>query len=328
MNHPIHSIFVHFPAGLIPIAILFFLIFLYTRRIFFERISITLLGFSLIFLGFAISTGVYDWYSRYMFFMFPIIIIKIFLSIILVLLIVLIWNIRNKHAKNNSISALSNNYGYILLFLLLFPVVLVIGYFGGNLVYPSELDSKGDMVRIGSKIYINKCYACHPYGQGIYDPLIFPGSKESFGSAAIIQSKFFDNKDMVLKYIRNPKKMPKLSEEQISNSDFNYIYEYLKYLKYGENIKLNIGDSAAGKKVFDESCSDCHDNFTILDQLGKGTILSSTTLQNGQSFDHFLRTKTNRKINSSMPLFDSTHISSINLIHLYKYLQTKIELQK
>lgn len=323
MNHPIHAMFVHFPAGLIPIAVLFFLLFLYTKRAIFERISITLLGFSSIFLIFAIITGVFDWSTRYLFLLFPIIIIKTFFSLIALLIIVLIWTIRNKYSKNNNISSLSRAYGYILLYLILFPIIAVISYFGGCLVYPSAINNHGDSVRIGSAIYIEKCNACHPYGQGIYDPLIFPGPKNNFGSASILHSELLSDKQLILNYIRNPKRMPAISSDNLSELDFNYVYTYLRYLKEG-NSKTELTDSSdLDSSTFDSNCSGCHTNFLVLEKNGSRTIFASSVFNSDTSFYAFLRGNKNRIKNSKMPPFNSDQISDRNIFKLYKYLLTK-----
>jgi uncharacterized membrane protein/cytochrome c5 len=323
MNHPIHAIFVHFPAGLIPIAVLFFLIFLFTKRLIFERISITLLGFSLIFLIFTIITGLYDWYTRYMNYLFPIIIIKIFLSIIVTLVIILIWNIRNKYAKNNSISLLSKTYGYITLYFCLFPLIAVIGFFGGSLVYPSENENHGDLVRIGSKIYIKNCSACHPYGQGIYDPLIFPGSSQSFGSASILHSALMNDENELLKYIRNPKRMPKVSNEKVSDADFYYLFKYLRYLKFGNDTTVSVDSNNSGNKIFMEFCDECHDNFKLGNDKNPDLIRRTKNLRTDNAFSGFIRGLSGRKENFEMPVFDSSQISEDKIKKLYKYLITK-----
>lgn len=242
MNTPIHSIFVHFPAGLIPIAVLFFLIFLYTRRIIFERISISVLGFSFIFLIFSIITGLYDWLSRYHLFMSPVLILKFFLSLMLLSIITIIWITRNKYSNNNNISTLSRRYSYVLLYMSLFPITFVTGFFGAQLNHPIEKRFRADSIEIGSEIFRTKCATCHPYGQGIYDPLIFPDVNGSFGSASLVHSSLFGKPDSLLNYIRSPKNMPVIDDEKLSEFDFKYLYEYLKYLKYGEQ-KTTIKDT-------------------------------------------------------------------------------------
>jgi hypothetical protein len=107
------------------------------------------------------------------------------------------------------------------------------------MIYPNEVLSKGDNVKIGSEIYFSKCNSCHPYGQGIYDPLLFPGSEKNFGSASLLHSKLIEDSSAMLSYIRNPKRMPRISSNRLSEFDFKYIYDYLTYLKFGEILKIN-----------------------------------------------------------------------------------------
>jgi uncharacterized membrane protein len=323
MNHPIHAIFVHFPAGLIPVAVFFFLIFLYTKRAIFERISITLLGFSSIFLVLTVITGLLDWNDRYLFMFFPIIIIKIFFSIIALLIIVLIWSIRNKYSKNNNISSLSKTYGYILLNLILFPVIAVIAYFGSYLVYPVEVNNQGDSVRIGSAIYNKNCSSCHPYGQGIFDPLLFPGSSSNFGSASILHSKFISDKVVMLNYIRNPKRMPVVGVDKLSDADFDYIFKYLNYLKNGMSEEEIIDTIKIGTTIFKKFCSGCHKDSQLDKVVKDKSILSSKVFKTDTTFIEFLRKNTNRIKTLEMPIFDSVQISDSKVIILYNFLTTK-----
>ena len=238
MQFPLHSLVVHFPAALIPISLLMFLIFIYSRKLIFERISILLLGFSFIFLFFSIITGIIDWNKHYYLTFSPIFVIKIFLSIILSLLIISLWIIRNKHIKQNTLSNLSRGYTYILIYCLLFPVVAVLIFFGKYLIYPQNFVTNDENVRVGYSIYINKCNSCHPYGQAIYDPFLFPGSEKEFGSKSVIHSKYIYSKSNLLNYIRNPIRMPAIDKNSLSDYEFNFLFHYIKYLKYGKQDSI------------------------------------------------------------------------------------------
>ena len=240
MQFPFHSLVVHFPAALIPISLLMFLIFIYSRKLIFERISILLLGFSFIFLIFSVITGIIDWNNQYYLIFSPIFLLKIFLSIILSLLIISIWIIRNKHIKQNTLSNLSRGYSYILLYCLLFPVVAVLVFFGNYLIYPKNFIINDENVRVGYSLYINKCNSCHPYGQAIYDPFLFPGSEIEFGSKSVIHSKYIYDKSNLLNYIRNPKRMPAINKSNLSDYEFNFLFHYIKYLKNGNQDSLSF----------------------------------------------------------------------------------------
>jgi uncharacterized membrane protein/cytochrome c5 len=358
-DHPLHSIFVHFPAGLIPVSVCFFTLFLFFRKQVFELISILLLTISLFFTLLSIASGIYDWQVRFNGYFTQIIAIKFFLSLILFLLGILIYTYRKTKIKQQGYSSLLKNYFYITLFLSLLPITATIGYFGGELVYHSTISYTKYNLDEGSKLYNLRCNSCHPYGQGIKSSFQFPGeNNEEYGSPALLTSSFLKNKSAFISYLRKPNRMPPFKTETLSDEKINYIYEYLLYLKNGidtsktgiqktnnANTEINrdsvkVMENGINKKtdtqntksteyfikgnmVFSQICEGCHPNGNnSIPGMEKYKIKGSQKISGGfENFSKFLQDINYRMKGSKMPVFTKDDISQENLKNLFSYLQ-------
>ena len=133
-RHP-HPMVVHFPIALLMAASLFVLLFL-----FFPNPSLELTGFYLLILGaiaspFALATGFFTWWVNYM--LKPNLFIrrKIRLSILLLAIeaFLILWR-----GFCPALSSQRTHPFYLFLMLVLAPVVGLIGYYGGQLTFPTE----------------------------------------------------------------------------------------------------------------------------------------------------------------------------------------------
>jgi uncharacterized membrane protein len=352
LEHPIHSIFVHFPAGLIPTSVIFFILYLYFRKQIFELVSILLLNISMFFILLTIATGLYDWQIRYNGYFIPPIMIKFFLSFIVFLLGVLIYILRKQKSKLKNAPPLYRSYGYISLYFVLVPLVVVIGYLGGELVYLSSSSFSNYNINSGSKLFFLRCNSCHPYGQGISSAFIFPGeTSETYGSANLINSPVLSNKSIFLEYVRHPKRMPPINEKSVTNEELNQIYGFIWYLKTGKNsseekkeyeIKIedtlkaeknllhektvdknNVEDTMKiGERIFKDNCVNCHPaGGNSMEGHEKYTIKGSRKINNSYNdFQKFLRNSSQRIKDSDMPIFSKEEITSKDVLFLQKYL--------
>lgn len=133
-RHP-HPMVVHFPIAFLMAASLFTLL-----HLFFRNPSLELTGFYLLILGtiatpFALATGFLTWWINYMLKPNPLIKRKIHLSFLLLALeiFLVLWRGFCPAISSQQVHSL-----YVILMLILTPVVGLIGFYGGQLTFPSE----------------------------------------------------------------------------------------------------------------------------------------------------------------------------------------------
>jgi predicted heme/steroid binding protein/uncharacterized membrane protein len=134
-RHP-HPMIVHFPIAFLMAASLFIILTLFLQNSSFEVTSFYLLILGAISSVFAAGTGFLTWWINYALKHNVLVTRKIQFSILLFIVeVVLIFWRASKADLSNSI--------YFLLMILVAPIVGLIGYYGGRLVYPVE---KSDVV--------------------------------------------------------------------------------------------------------------------------------------------------------------------------------------
>ena len=129
-RHP-HPMIVHFPIAFLMGASLFVLLHLLFQKPSFEIVSFYLLILGAISSPFAMATGLFTWWVNYRLKLTLFVKRKIQLSILLLIfeIILIFWR---------SFSIKISNPIYLIIMLLLPPIVALLGYYGGQMTFPSE----------------------------------------------------------------------------------------------------------------------------------------------------------------------------------------------
>ncbi len=129
-RHP-HPMIVHFPIAFLMGASLFVLLHLLSQNFSFEIVSFYLLILGAISSPFAMATGLFTWWVNYRLKLTLFVKRKIQLSILLLIfeIIIIFWRSSN--------TAISNPF-YFIMMLILTPIVALLGYYGGQMTFPSE----------------------------------------------------------------------------------------------------------------------------------------------------------------------------------------------
>ena len=135
-RHP-HPMTVHFPIVFAFSTTVFNILYLITGIKSLEITALHCLGAGILFTAVAIATGLYTWWINYMSKPLKAVKVKMPLSLILLVtqIIAFVWRL-NVPDVMDSIRGV--NIIYILLVLSLFPIVVVIGWFGAFLTFPVE----------------------------------------------------------------------------------------------------------------------------------------------------------------------------------------------
>jgi uncharacterized membrane protein len=219
--HPIHPAETHLPIGTIVAAFFFaWTAFLFHR----PRLALTArhcIIFAFIFIFPTILFGFMDWQHflgglR----LFP---IKVKLPLTFLLLIILGIAIVQGFFILAREQPLAKSKPLLSLYTLAFIIVVIIGYFGGNLVYGGRSPVPAREFLAGGKIFHLKCSGCHPRGGNIISPnLPIRGAP---------QLKDFDT---FVGFIRHPLLpngskgvMPEFSEKNLSGEKARELYQYI-----------------------------------------------------------------------------------------------------
>jgi predicted heme/steroid binding protein/uncharacterized membrane protein len=135
-RHP-HPMTVHFPIVFAFSTTIFNILYLITGIKSLEITALHCLGAGILFTVVAIATGLYTWWLNYMAKPLRSVNIKITFALILlaVQIITFIWRLKVPHVMD---SIQGVNIMYLLLIVSLFPIVIVIGWFGAFLTFPVE----------------------------------------------------------------------------------------------------------------------------------------------------------------------------------------------
>jgi uncharacterized membrane protein len=133
-RHP-HPVMVHFPIAFLTASSLFAVLYVVFKKPTFETTSFYLLLLGSIASPFAIITGLLTWWVNYGLKLSRLIRRKMELSILLLFLevVLIVWPSGSPEAYSQSLPAL-----YLILMVILTPVVLLLGYYGGQMTFPVE----------------------------------------------------------------------------------------------------------------------------------------------------------------------------------------------
>jgi predicted heme/steroid binding protein/uncharacterized membrane protein len=129
-RHP-HPMIVHFPIALLMASSVFVLLYLLFKNPSFEITSVYLLILGAIASPLAMATGLLTWWINYRLKLTFFVKRKIQFSILLLMfeIILILWR--------NSQSQISNSI-YFIMMVLLTPIVSLLGYYGGQMTFPTE----------------------------------------------------------------------------------------------------------------------------------------------------------------------------------------------
>jgi uncharacterized membrane protein len=214
-THPIHPTEVHMPIGLVVGALIFaYVAVIFNRRQLENTVRYCII-LAFIWLFPTMLFGYMDWQHFYLgAWLFPIK-VKITLAFTLtVLLLIAILIGRKKGAGSKEALAI-----YTLCFL----VVVVLGYYGGELTYGSKTTPASVEYSTGEKIFTANCSVCHPKGENAIIP-----------NLPLVGSPNLSSFDTFLAFVRDPKlpngksgPMPPIIPSKLSDKQLNELYGYI-----------------------------------------------------------------------------------------------------
>jgi predicted heme/steroid binding protein/uncharacterized membrane protein len=133
-RHP-HPVMVHFPIAFLTASSLFAVLYLFFKKPTFESTSFYLLLLGSVASPLTMITGLLTWWVNYGLKLSHLIKRKLELSILLLFLeiILVVWRSSTPEAFSQSMPLL-----YLVLMVMLTPVVLLLGYYGGQMTFPVE----------------------------------------------------------------------------------------------------------------------------------------------------------------------------------------------
>jgi len=214
-THPTHPTEVHMPIGLVVGAFVFVWIAVLFRR---QQLALTARHCVLLAAIWVFPTmlfGVMDWQHYYAGAMlFPIKVKLILAPTLTILLWIAVILGFKKGGKNKAVVAI-----YCVSFL----IVIVLGYFGGQLTYGKSPVPPAN-VKAGAEVFAANCKGCHPHGGNIIKPNLPLRS-----APQLAEFKGFED------FIRTPKMpdgsagvMPAFPPSKISDQQARELYEYIQ----------------------------------------------------------------------------------------------------
>jgi len=210
--HPLHPAFVHMPIGLAIGAFVFV-----WAALLFKKKALAQAARYCIILAFlswfpAVLFGFTDW--RHFFhgaWLFPINVKLVLTGILLILQVIGLFL-----GSKGRVGARS----LLVVYSLCFFMVVGLGYFGAQLVYPSKAQATPDRYKAGERIFLANCSACHPQGGNVIKP-----NKPIINAPAIKELKTF------VVWIRKPvAPMPVFGQSQISDQQADELYRYIVHV--------------------------------------------------------------------------------------------------
>jgi len=133
-RHP-HPMIVHFPIAFLMAASLFILLHGFFQNPSFETTSFYLLILGAISSPFAMATGLLTWWINYRLRLTHFVKRKIQFSILLLIfeIILILWR-----SSSTTLSLQKIHPIYLIMMLLLTPIVALLGYYGGQMTFPTE----------------------------------------------------------------------------------------------------------------------------------------------------------------------------------------------
>jgi len=207
--HPLHPAFVHMPIGLVMGAFVFAWAALLFKKKALAQSARYCAILALLFWFPAMLFGFMDW--RHFFngaWLFSIDMKLVLAGILLVLQVIGLFL-----GSKGRVGARS----LLVVYSLCFFMVVGLGFFGAQLVYPSKAQATPEQYKAGERIFLANCSACHPQGGNVIKP-----DKPLINSPKLKDLKTF------IKWVRNPDPpMPVYSPSKVSDQEAGELYQYV-----------------------------------------------------------------------------------------------------
>ncbi len=216
--HPIHPAMVHMPIGLVVGATAFIGIAAFTRLRHFRMSGHHALTLALIFWFPSVLFGIMDW-QRYLggAWLFA---IKIKLALAAALFVLLVTGILLGYLGKTGLGVMAAIYG------LCFATVVMLGYYGGGLVYTGLAPAGPTTYKAGQKLFDNNCTGCHAHGGNVIAPNL-PLAL----APQLVKFEEFES------FIRDPHMpdgtagaMPTFPKPKISDEEAKALYDYVVHV--------------------------------------------------------------------------------------------------
>jgi mono/diheme cytochrome c family protein len=214
--HPIHPTEVHMPIGAVVLAVV-----LSYCALIFKRPKLYICARHCITIGFiwlfpTILFGFMDWQHFYLGAWLTPIKYKLMLAGVLLVLLGLSVTLGHKLGPDSK--------AVLSLYTLSFFTVVLLGYFGGNLVFGTRAPAAPAALKSGQEIFHTSCSGCHPGGGNVIVPKL-----------PLITAPQLASFQTFLAWIRDPHMpdgskgaMPRFSDKQISEKQARELYRYIQ----------------------------------------------------------------------------------------------------
>jgi uncharacterized membrane protein len=213
---PIHPAIVHMPIGLVVGALFFSVAALIWKRPFWGLSARHCLVLAWLFIFPSVLFGFMDWQHYYHgVWLLP---IKIKIGLASFLFVVVSTGLIMIYKGRGESKAM-----YVI-YVLAFCTVVLLGYFGGRIVFGGRSPEAGKSFQAGRKIFDTDCSGCHPQGRNVIMPnMPIHGSNKLANLqtfTAFIRSPHLDNGS------KGP--MPDWPPAKISDQEARVLYDYVK----------------------------------------------------------------------------------------------------
>ena len=213
---PIHPMEVHMPIGLVVGAFVFVWIAVLFHR---QKLALTARHCVILAAIWVFPTmlfGIMDWQHYYAGAMLFPIKVKLILAPALTVLLWIAVILGYKKGGENKV--------VVAIYCVSFLIVVVLGYFGGQLIYGGKGPAPPANVQAGAKVFSANCMGCHPHGGNILKPNLPLRSAPQLAEFSSFE-----------KFIRDPKMpdgsagvMPAFAPAKISGQQARELYEYIQ----------------------------------------------------------------------------------------------------
>jgi len=215
--HPIHPTEVHMPIGLVVGSVVFAVVALIFRSLNLSLTARHCIILSFIWVFPTMLFGYMDWQHYYAgVWLFPIK-VKIIVAFMLMALLFISLLLGSRYGARAKIT--------LLFYFFCFLCVVVLGYFGGQLVYGSRYmtPSAPQEYKAGELVFDHNCSGCHPHGGNAITP-----------SLPLVSAPQLNQEDKFTEFIRDPRKpdgspgvMPKFSVSVLPDNKARELYQYI-----------------------------------------------------------------------------------------------------